>query len=378
MTAPTTPAAPAGPPGTSGPDAKTRRISVAPTDLSPTGYVLRGPRELSVRFDRRVTLMCGLLVAVLVAVFLTSLAVGDFTISPGDVVRTLFGNPPDPLADFIVNGRRLPRVLVAFLVGGALGASGAVFQSLSRNPLGSPDVIGFTSGASAGAVFVILVTGGSMLQVAGGAVVGGLVTAIAVYLLAYKRGVQGFRLILVGIAAGAMLTSAVHYMLMRAELIQAASAQVWLTGSLNTRAWDHVVAVGIGVALVAPLLAVLSRPMRLIEMGDEAATGLGVNAERTRLGMLLAATVLAAIAVAAAGPIAFIALSAPHLARRLTGASGAAVGAAALMGAALLGASDLIAQWVLPTPLPVGVVTVCIGGLYLVWLLAREGRRNHV
>ncbi len=358
--------------------AQTRRITVTPTDLSPTAFVLRGPGETSVRFDRRVVLMCGLLVAILVAVFVTSLAVGDFTISPGDVVRTLFGNPPDPLADFIVNGRRLPRVLVAFLVGGALGASGAVFQSLSRNPLGSPDVIGFTSGASAGAVFVILVTGGSMLQVAGGAVIGGLATAIAVYLLAYKRGVQGFRLILVGIAAGAMLTSAVHYMLMRAELIQAASAQVWLTGSLNTRAWDHVIAVGIGVALVAPMLAVLSRPMRLIEMGDEAATGLGVNAERTRLGMLIAATILAAIAVAAAGPIAFIALSAPHLARRLTGASGAAVGAAALMGAALLGASDLVAQWVLPTPLPVGVVTVCIGGLYLVWLLAREGRRNHV
>ncbi|PZF82852.1 hypothetical protein C1I92_14945 [Jiangella anatolica] len=340
--------------------------------------MLRGPGELSVRFDRRIVLTCSLLVAVLIAVFLTSLAVGDFTIAPGDVVRTLFGNPPDPLADFIVNGRRLPRVLVAFLVGGALGASGAVFQSLSRNPLGSPDVIGFTSGASAGAVFVILVTGGSMAQVAGGAVAGGVATAIAVYLLAYKRGGQGFRLILVGIAAGAMLTSAVHYMLMRAELIQAASAQVWLTGSLNTRAWDHVIAVGIGVALVVPMLFVLSRPMRLIEMGDEAATGLGVSAERTRLGMLIAATVLAAIAVAAAGPVSFIALSAPHLARRLTGASGAAVGAAALMGAVLLGGSDLVAQWVLPTPMPVGVVTVCVGGVYLVWLLAREGRRNHV
>ena len=358
--------------------ARGRRLAVEPTGLSPTAYVLRGPRDASVRFDRRVVLMCSLLVAVLVAVFLTSLAVGDYTISAADVVRTLFGNPPDPLADFIVNGRRLPRVLVAFLVGGALGASGAVFQSLSRNPLGSPDVIGFTSGASAGAVFVILVTGGGMLQIAGGAVAGGVVTAVAVYLLAYKRGVQGFRLILVGIAAGAMLTSAVHYMLMRAELIQAASAQVWLTGSLNTRAWDHVTAVGIGVAVIAPLLAVLSRPMRMIEMGDDAATGLGVDAERVRLGMLIAATVLAAISVAAAGPIAFIALAAPHLARRLTGATGAAVGSAALMGAALLGASDLVAQWVLPSPLPVGVVTVCVGGLYLVWLLAREGRRNHV
>ncbi|WP_084469397.1 FecCD family ABC transporter permease [Jiangella gansuensis] len=355
------------------------RITVEPTGLSPTSYALRdGDDRWSVRFDRRVVIVSMLLGLVLIAVFLASLAVGDYQIGPADVVRTLFGSPPDPLADFIVNGRRLPRVLVAFLVGGALGASGAVFQSLSRNPLGSPDVIGFTSGASAGAVFVILVAGGTMAQVAAGAVLGGLATAIAVYLLAYKRGVQGFRLILVGIAAGAMLTSAVSYMLMRAELIQAAGAQVWLTGSLNTRAWDHVVAVAIGVVLVVPALLALSRPMRMIEMGDDAATGLGVSAERTRLGMLIAATILAAISVAAAGPISFIALSAPHLARRLTRAPGAAVGAAALMGAALLGVSDLVAQWVLPTPLPVGVVTVCVGGLYLVWLLAREGRRNHV
>lgn len=354
-------------------------LTIEPIDLSPTSYAVRGRDDRwSVRFDRRVAVVCAVLTAVLVAVFLVSLAVGDYSIGVLDVVRTLFGAPPDPLADFIVNGRRLPRVLVAFLVGAGLGASGAVFQSLSRNPLGSPDVIGFTAGASAGAVFVILVAGGSMLQVAGGAVIGGLVTAVAVYLLAYKRGVQGFRLILVGIAAGAMLQSAVSYMLMRAELIEATGAQVWLTGSLNTRAWGHVLAVGVGMAIVIPVLFGLSRPMRIIEMGDDAAVGLGVNAERTRIGMLLAATVLAAISVAAAGPIAFIALSAPHLARRLARAPGAVVGPAALMGAMLLGISDLIAQWVLPSPLPVGVVTVSVGGLYLIWLLAREGRRHHV
>lgn len=354
-------------------------VTIEPIDLSPTSYAVRGPDDRwSVRFDRRVAVVCAVLTAVLVAVFLVSLAVGDYSIGVADVVRTLFGAPPDPLADFIVNGRRLPRVLVAFLVGAGLGASGAVFQSLSRNPLGSPDVIGFTAGASAGAVFVILVAGGSMLQVAGGAVIGGLVTAVAVYLLAYKRGVQGFRLILVGIAAGAMLQSAVSYMLMRAELIEATGAQVWLTGSLNTRGWGHVLAVGVGMAIVIPVLFGLSRPMRIIEMGDDAAVGLGVNAERTRIGMLLAATVLAAISVAAAGPIAFIALSAPHLARRLARAPGAVVGPAALMGAMLLGISDLVAQWVLPSPLPVGVVTVSVGGLYLIWLLAREGRRHHV
>ncbi len=354
-------------------------VTVQPIDLSPTSFAIRGRGDRwSVRFDRRVAVVCSALCAVLIAVFLTSLAVGDYSIGVVDVVRTLFGAPPDPLADFIVTGRRLPRALVAFVVGGALGASGAVFQSLSRNPLGSPDVIGFTSGASAGAVFVILVTGGSMLQVAGGAVIGGLVTAVAVYVLAYKRGVQGFRLILVGIAAGAMLQSAVSYMLMRADLIEATGAQVWLTGSLNTRSWEHVIAVGAGMALIAPILLGLSRPMRMIEMGDEAATGLGVNAERTRIGMLLAATLLVAMAVAAAGPISFIALAAPHLARRLARAPGAAVGSAALMGAVLLGISDLVAQWALPSPLPVGVVTVSVGGLYLIWLIAREGRRHHV
>ncbi|PSL05398.1 iron complex transport system permease protein [Haloactinopolyspora alba] len=360
-------------------DTAPRAVTVERIDLSPTSYTVRGRGDRwSVRFDRRVAVVCAALTTALAVVLLISLAVGDYSIGPAEVLRTLVGSPPDPLADFIVNGRRLPRALVAFLVGAALGASGAVFQSLSRNPLGSPDVIGFTSGASAGAVFVILVAGGSMLQVAGGAIVGGLLTATAVYLLAYKRGVQGFRLILVGIAAGAMLQSAVSYMLMRADLIEATGAQVWLTGSLNTRAWEHVVAVAIGMAVVAPVLLGLSRPMRVIEMGDDAATGLGVDAERTRVGMLIAATVLAAMAVAAAGPISFIALSAPHLARRLARAPGATVGSAALMGALLLGVSDLVAQWMLPSPLPVGVVTVSVGGLYLIWLLAREGRRHHV
>ncbi len=356
-----------------------QHLRVESLDLSPTSYAARGRHDRwSLRFDRRVVAVCTALTVAIVVVFLTSLAVGDYSIGVLDVVRTLFGNPPDPLAEFIVNGRRLPRALVALLVGAALGASGAVFQSLSRNPLGSPDVIGFTQGASAGAVFVILVVGGSLAQVALGAIVGGLLTATAVYLLAYKRGVQGFRLILVGIAVGAMLISAVRYMLMRAELIEATGAQVWLTGSLNTRGWNHVVAVGIGMAIIMPVLLGLARPMRIIEMGDDAATGLGVNAERTRIGLLLAATGLAAMAVAAAGPIAFIALSAPHLARRLARAPGTTVGSAALMGALLLGVSDLVAQWVLPHQLPVGVVTVSVGGLYLLWLLAREGRRHHV
>ena len=254
-------------------------VRVESLDLSPTSFAVHGRHERwSVRFDRRVVVVCTALAVTLVAVFLVSLAVGDYSISVPDVVRTLAGNPPDPLAEFIVNGRRLPRALVAFLVGAALGASGAVFQSLSRNPLGSPDIIGFTQGASAGAVFIILVAGGGLAQVALGAIVGGLLTATAVYLLAYKRGVQGFRLILVGIAVGAMLTSAVHYMLMRAELMEAAGAKVWLTGSLNTRGWSHVVAVGIGMAIVFPLLLVLARPMRIIEMGDDAAISLGVNA----------------------------------------------------------------------------------------------------
>jgi len=257
----------------------------------------------------------------------------------------------------------------------ALGLSGAVFQSITRNPLGSPDIIGFTQGASLGAVLQILVFDGGQLQIVMGALVGGLTVSLLVYVLAYRNGVQGYRLILVGIGITAILLSLVSYLLLRARIEEAQAAFVWLTGSLNARGWEHVVPVAVALAVLLPLSLAMSRPLRMLEMGDETAQALGVSVERSRLWLLLLGTLLCAVAVAAAGPVGFVALAAPQIAKRLTGSATVGLLPAAAMGALLLLASDLAAQRALaPTQLPVGVATVSVGGLYLGWLLFRENQ----
>lgn len=333
------------------------------------------PRQRSSR-ARTAVVVGGLLVlALLVAVYL--LGSGDVRVSPGDAVRAVFGagEPADVLA---VRQWRLPRVLSALLVGAMLGTAGAIFQSLTRNPLGSPDVIGFNTGAYTGALVVLLVFGSSSpLGVTAGALIGGLGTAVAVYLLAYRQGVQGFRLIIVGIALSAMLTAANSWLILKAELPQAIGAAQWGAGSLNDATWGSTVAVGVAAALVLVPCLWATRPLRQLELGDDLAAALGLRVEPARRALLVLGVLLTAVSTAGYGPIAFVALAAPQLARRLTGATGAGLGAAAAMGALLLVASDGLAQRLVPGgTLPVGVVTVCVGGSYLVWLLIREARRT--
>lgn len=348
-----------------------------PGRIAVPGRVLRPRRtRISIRVDPRATAVCFVLVAAIVLVGAVSIGSGDYPLSIGRVLRTLLGGGTG-IDSFIVVTLRLPRVLTALLVGAALGVSGLIFQSLARNPLGSPDVIGFTSGAAAGAVFEILVLGGGLAAVAGGAIAGGFLTAAAVYLLAYRRGVQGYRLVLVGIGVGAMLESVTSYLLLRASLEQAQQAAVWIAGSLNGDGWEHVRPLAIALAVLLPSALALSRRLTLLELGDDTARGLGVTVERTRLLLVAVAVALAAIATAAAGPIIFVALAAPQLARRLTRSPQPGFVAAALMGAFLLEASDLAAQRLSgETQLPVGVVTGAVGGCYLVWLLSREWRQS--
>jgi iron-siderophore transport system permease protein len=323
--------------------------------------------------SRTVLVYPGLAAAIL-ALLVLSIGTGEFSIPPDEVVRTLLGEGSRSTT-FVIETLRLPRALTALLVGGSLGVAGALFQSISRNPLGSPDFIGFTYGAAAGAVLQILVFDGGPMAVAGGALVGGLLTGIAMYLLAFKRGVQGHRLVLVGVGLSAMLIALIEYLLTRARVDDALAAAVWVTGSLNGRGWEHVRPLAAAVAVLLPLLVLLSGHLRMIEMGDEAATALGVPVERSRLALILIGVATAAVATAAAGPIVFVALAAPQLARRLTRAVGPGLVAAGLMGAALLLASDLAVQRLFPSSqLPVGVATGVIGGVYLMWLLAREWR----
>ncbi|GAA0405300.1 iron chelate uptake ABC transporter family permease subunit [Streptomyces luteireticuli] len=329
-------------------------------------------RGLSVRVEARAVLVVLLLVAVALAVSVVLIGTGDYPLSPAEVTRTLTGGGT-AAQEFIVNELRLPRVLVALLVGASLALSGAVFQSVSRNPLGSPDVLGLGQGSTVGALLVIVLFQGDQTAVAAGALAGGLLSGAAIYLLAWQKGVHGQRFVLVGIAMSAILVSVIGYLLTKADLTDAARATLWMVGSLNGRDWSQVWPLLCVCAVLVPVLLGQGRGLRMLEMGEDAAHALGVRVERTRLTALTCAVLLAAAATSAAGPIAFVALSAPQIARRLTRSPGPCLVASACTGAALLVTADWGAQRLFGADqLPVGVLTGMLGGCYLLWLLYAE------
>jgi len=328
----------------------------------------------SVRIYPRSTLIAAILIVILLALGVWTLTVGTIVLTWNEVVEALFGEGSDRNR-LVVVGIRLPRWTSGVFVGACLGMSGSIFQSISRNILGSPDVIGFTTGAATGAIVEIVVRGGSGMSVAIAAFVSGLVTATVVYLLSRRGGVTGgFRLVLVGIGVGSVLASVNTLILARANIDVAFTAQQWLVGSLNAATWPQARLAMIGFVLLAPLVTLLARPATLIEMGDDLSQQLGVSVERVRRMLLFGGVGLAAIAVAVAGPIAFVALAAPQLVRRIVGTGGVHMLTSAFMGAALLVSADLAAQK-LPfnVALPVGLMTGVIGGVYLLVLLTRVG-----
>ncbi len=345
------------------------------TDTAVAHFVLRAG-GLSTRVHRRSLTVGVVLAAVTAALAVTALGLGDLRLTPAEVVTALL-DPSGGIEGTVVVDWRLPRVLGAVVFGAALGVSGAVFQSLTRNPLASPDVIGLTSGSYAGGLIAIILfgAGAGSLPVAAGSIAGGLGAAALVYALAYRRGIQGFRLIVVGIAVSAVFAALSTYLLLRTRVEIAMTASIWGTGSLTSVGWAQLgpaVAVIVASSLV---LALLARPMRQLELGDDSARALGTSVERSRLSLVVFAVALTAAVTAVAGPIAFVSLAAPQIARRLTRSAGVPLATSAVVGAAGLLGSDLVAQHVLPTPLPVGVVTVVVGGIYLVGLLIHEARR---
>ncbi|MEU2715121.1 iron chelate uptake ABC transporter family permease subunit [Streptomyces sp. NPDC007205] len=339
---------------------------------------VRTPGGLSLRLDLRALIVVGLLLAAACAVGVALIGTGDAKIPAGDVLRTLAGNGT-AYQDFIVNELRLPRVLVGLLVGASLGLGGALFQSVSRNPLGSPDVLGLSQGSTAGALVVIVLMSGTASQVTFGALIGGLVTGLAVYLLAWKQGVHGYRFVLVGIGISAIMTAVNGYLLTEADLVDAARAVVWMTGSLNGRDWDQVWPLLALCAVLVPLVLANARGLRMMEMGDDVANALGVRVQRLRLLLMVSAVLLTAAATAAAGPVGFVALTAPQLARRLTRSPGPNLLPSLCMGATLLVAADWASQRAFGADqLPVGVVTGVLGGCYLLWLLVTERRAGRI
>ncbi|MDT0475374.1 iron chelate uptake ABC transporter family permease subunit [Streptomyces sp. DSM 41014] len=340
--------------------------------------VLRSPGGLSVRLDVRSVIVVGLLLLAALAAGVVLIGTGDFAIPAADVVRTLFGGG-NAGQEFIVNELRLPRVLVGLLVGASLGLGGALFQAVTRNPLGSPDVLGLGQGATAGALVVIVQFSGSAAQVTAGALVGGLVTGVSIYLLAWKQGVHGYRLVLVGIGVSAVVTAVNGYLMTVSDIVDAARAVVWMTGSLDGRDWAQVWPLLALCAVLVPLVLGNARGLRLMEMGDDVSHALGVRVERVRALLMIAAVLLTASATAAAGPVSFVALTAPQLARRLTRAPGPNLLASLCMGAALLVVADWASQKAFGAgQIPVGVITGVLGGVYLLWLLVTERRAGRI
>lgn len=338
----------------------------------------RGPVS-GVWRPRNVLVLVASFVVLVLAVAL-NVGRGEFPIGIPDVLATLVGGG-DPSQQFIILELRLPRSLTGLLVGGALAVSGAIMQSIARNPLASPDIIGITWGASAAAVTLIVLGGAGLVGALAAvglpiaALIGGLVAAIVIYGLAWRKGIQGFRLVLVGIGINAMLVAVVNWLLIVAQVYEAARATVWINGSLNARGWEHVVPVGIALLILVPAALVLSFVMGALQYGDDTARGLGVRVDRSRSLLLLVAVVLAGVATASAGPIAFVALVSPQIAQRLVGSSRPPIGASLLIGAALTVIADLVARTAFGgVELPVGVVTAVLGAPYLLYLLVTQGR----
>lgn len=316
------------------------------------------------------TIVLGVLLFALAAV---ALMYGNSFYTPGEIIRVMLGETV-PGASFTVGELRLPRTALAILAGFAFGIAGVTFQTLLRNPLASPDIIGITEGASAAAVVGIVVLGLSGPAVSGMALGGALITAIVIYLLSNKGGFSGIRLILIGIGVAAMLQSIVSYVLSRAADWDIQMAMRWITGSLNNAAWDDVIPLAIASVVILPVLFSQAKALGMLQLGDDSASGLGVRVTPTRLMFILGAVALLAFATAGTGPIAFVAFMAGPIAARLTGPGANLLLPSAFVGAVLVLGGDLIGQFAFDARYPVGVITGVLGAPYLIYLLIRTNR----
>jgi len=326
--------------------------------------------------SRCLLVSCLLLTVTALVMTIWSLQHGAVNLEFTQVLAALTDDAPRNIT-LVVTEWRLPRALMALLIGAALGVSGAIFQSLMRNPLGSPDVMGFNTGAWTGVLVAMVLFGQHLTAIALAAMAGGILTSLLVWLLAWRNGIETFRLIIIGIGIRAMLVAFNTWLLLHASLETAVTAGLWNAGSLNGLTWAKTWPSAPLLLLMLVFAGLLVRRLRLLEMGDDSACSLGVSVERSRLLLMLVAVMLTAASTALAGPISFIALVAPHIARRLSGTVRWGLTQSALCGAVLLLLADITAQQAfMPYQLPVGVVTVSLGGIYLIVLLIQESRKK--
>ncbi|MFJ6003355.1 FecCD family ABC transporter permease [Arthrobacter sp. NPDC092385] len=340
-----------------------RRVGISAHEIA------GGRRRRTLR--RRVVV--GVLAGLIVVAFAVSLSVGRTYYPPRDVLGVMLGQDIDG-AGFTVGRLRLPRATLAVIAGLCFGIGGVTFQTMLRNPLASPDIIGISAGASAAAAFAIITLGLGATQVSIFAIVAGLGIALLVYGLSFKDGVVGTRLILIGIGIAAMLDSLTAYVLSRAAQWDLQEASRWLTGSLNGARWSEVLPVAIALAVLAPVLLTQSRNLATSQLGDDTAAALGVRVERTRIIVIIAAVGLIAFATAAAGPIAFVAFLSGPIAARIVGPGASLLIPSALVGSLLVVTADFLGQYAFDVRYPVGVITGVLGAPYLVYLIVRTNR----
>ncbi|WP_280330376.1 FecCD family ABC transporter permease [Nocardia wallacei] len=342
-----------------------------------------GPFSAVLRLSVLLT-VAGLVAATLV-LFALDISVGEFGIPLRRVLDVLAGGGTRAQR-FVIFESRLPRAVTAVVAGAALGLAGAITQSILHNPLASPDLLGITAGASFAAVAAVAGTGtatgvAATVGVPLAALAGGLLTAAAIYVLAWGRsrdgaaGATGMRLVLIGIGVNALLLSGVSWLMTRATLTDATRAQLWLTGSLNGADWSRAVPAAIALTVVLVVTAASARTLAALRFGTETTRALGVRLQAQQGLLLGAAVVAASLATAAVGPVAFVGLAAPQIARRLLRLPGEPVLGSALVGALVVVGADVVARTVVPVDLPAGIITAALGGPFLLLLLVRTNRK---
>ena len=341
---------------------------------------------LSTVWRARIAVVNLALVVLVLVVFAANVAAGDYPLTIMKVFEVLAGGGTK-IEQTVVLKWRLQRALGAVVIGMALGIAGALTQSVTRNPLASPDILGISEGASAFAVSIIVLGGLnasgavqflSTIGIPLSALLGALLTATVIWYLGSRRGMDTFRLVLSGIMITALLQSYITWLLLRADISDAAIAKTWLTGSLVASSANRNLPVLLVLVLIVPTIGYMAFQLRAMTLGDDMAAGLGVSVDKHKALFLLVSVVLTAVAVSAAGPIGFVAFVAPQLAMRLTGTPTPPLVGSALCGAALLAVADLVARAGLPVELPVGLVTSAIGGAFLVYLLIQTNRKSTV
>lgn len=324
---------------------------------------------------RRFVFVNTILVIIAFALCCMMLMLGNTIYPVLDVIRVLWGEEVKG-ATFAVGTLRFPRMIAGIFAGFAFGVAGTVFQTMLRNPLANPNVIGITAGSSAAAVFCIMVLQASNTFVSIASIIGGLATVIIIFLLSRGSSFSIGRLILIGIGIQAMLNAFISYLLLIGQEHDVPTAMRWLSGSLNGAKMENLYPLIITVFICTPIIIALSKHLDLLELGEQAATSLGIHTDQTRLTLIISSVLIIALATATTGPIAFVAFLSGPIAKRLVGVGFSTIIPAGLVGIILVLASDLIGQFAFTARYPVGVITGILGAPYLIYLLIRMNRKG--